>query len=315
VVVSNARRWAREVKVTSDDEEVGRVAARHLVAVGARHLHFIDWTRHHVSEMRLRGVREEARDLGVEVSVPTTMPSKPVSLFSWDEATRKILADYLKQLPPQSGIVGMNDHMARRVLRVAGEIGLRPPQDFFLLGVDNLATSADPAEGTISSVELDVEAIGTLALKILLDWIRSGQRPKEMHQKVPPRGVVKRLSTFPSGGEASAVQTAMERIQGGRHLDNTVKTLAGAMGVSRVTLHRQFQAVVGRSPGEVLREEQMKRAEDWLITTHRPIQEIATRCGFSHASAFIRAFRATHEGRSPGVWRTTALLSNGEQKE
>jgi DNA-binding LacI/PurR family transcriptional regulator len=95
VVVSNARRWAREVKVTSDDEEVGRVAARHLVAVGARHLHFIDWTRHHVSEMRLRGVREEARDLGVEVSVPTTMPSKPVSLFSWDEATRKILADYL----------------------------------------------------------------------------------------------------------------------------------------------------------------------------------------------------------------------------
>ena len=77
--------------------------------------------------------------------------------------------------------------------------------------------------------------------------------------------------------------------------------VARRLGVSRRTLQRQLQQE-GTSFGALLQAERRDAAMALLKEPELTLEEIATRLGFSEASAFHRAFRRW-TGETPGGWR------------
>ncbi|PYT12320.1 MAG: AraC family transcriptional regulator [Acidobacteria bacterium] len=67
--------------------------------------------------------------------------------------------------------------------------------------------------------------------------------------------------------------------------------VAGAAGVHRVHLSREFRRYFSSTVGEFLRRKRIEHACHLATTTHAPLAEIAVTCGFSDQSHFSATFR------------------------
>ncbi|MFM1902806.1 MAG: hypothetical protein RLZZ440_706 [Planctomycetota bacterium] len=86
-----------------------------------------------------------------------------------------------------------------------------------------------------------------------------------------------------------------------RHAVPAIGCMAADFGVSRRTLERQFQRLVGHSPAEEIRRRRLDRAKELLNNQSVPIADVAGRVGFT-AAAFSRFFRQ-QTGSTPREYR------------
>jgi len=92
------------------------------------------------------------------------------------------------------------------------------------------------------------------------------------------------------------IKTAVEN-----HLDDNsygTDQLAGDIGLSRIQLHRKLKAIIGRAPGELVREIRLQYAHDLLARRTATIAEVAYQVGFSSPASFSASF-SRHFGFSP----------------
>lgn len=82
----------------------------------------------------------------------------------------------------------------------------------------------------------------------------------------------------------------------------TVDDMAAAVAVSRSGLTRKMKSLMGVTPAEFLRETRLTRASTLLLTTGKPLKEIAADCGFSDMNYFGKCFKA-YRGVTPGAYR------------
>jgi len=85
------------------------------------------------------------------------------------------------------------------------------------------------------------------------------------------------------------------------HLDDNsygTDQLAGDIGLSRIQLHRKLKAIIGRAPGELVREIRLQYAHDLLARRAATIGEVAYQVGFSSPASFSASF-SRHFGFSP----------------
>lgn len=82
----------------------------------------------------------------------------------------------------------------------------------------------------------------------------------------------------------------------------SLEQLAGACGLSRSHFARAFKASTGLPPHRWLLAQRIERAQDLLLNSTLPIEEIASRCGFADQSHFTRIHIAV-TGAAPGEWR------------
>lgn len=85
----------------------------------------------------------------------------------------------------------------------------------------------------------------------------------------------------------------------------TLATLAAAVGVSRATLARRFQLLVGQAPMAYLTEWRLAMAADLLRDSRDTIQAVSRRVGYGNAFAFSTAFKRQY-GTAPRDFRTSA---------
>ena len=81
--------------------------------------------------------------------------------------------------------------------------------------------------------------------------------------------------------------------------------VAGAAGVHRVHLSREFRRYFSSTVGEFLRRKRIEHACHLATTTHAPLAEIAVTCGFSDQSHFSATFRR-QVGLTPAQFRQMA---------
>ncbi len=82
----------------------------------------------------------------------------------------------------------------------------------------------------------------------------------------------------------------------------TLDELAGEAGVSKFHFCRLFRAATGLTPHAALVDLRLKEAKRLLLHTDLNVKEVASRCGFEHASHFATTFRRRF-GSSPGAFR------------
>jgi LacI family transcriptional regulator len=121
-----------------DNRAIGRIAAKHLLAGGARQIGIItgppNWWE---AQQRQAGWRETLEAHGL------VFENRLVAAGDWSaQSGEQGLYRLLQQSPAIDAVFASNDQMALGVLHAAHRLGKRVPEDLSIAGVDNIPESA-----------------------------------------------------------------------------------------------------------------------------------------------------------------------------
>ena len=99
-----------------------------------------------------------------------------------------------------------------------------------------------------------------------------------------------------------------KRIYNNPQLPWNVSQMADELHLSSGYLQLLYKKMFGSSCMDDVITERLRRAKDQLISSDKPIQEIAENCGYNNIEHFCRQFKR-HIGCSPGKYRQNARKS------
>jgi len=179
------------------DNELGAHAAlEHLHSLGHRKIAFIRGPKTLAdSAPRWQGIRSFAKSSGLELDprLILDLPESrdPISSF---EAGYKLTEDLLKQKrPPFTALMAFDDMTAFGAIRALAKAGLRVPDHCSVIGFDDVAASSLYTP-SLSTVRQPMEAMGAMAVSIIVDGINAVQEKREVfavHRKVAPELAVR----------------------------------------------------------------------------------------------------------------------------
>ncbi|MEX3010736.1 LacI family DNA-binding transcriptional regulator [Hoeflea sp. TYP-13] len=149
----------------------GRLAARHLVDVGARRIAFVGGLEERpVTRERMSGYLEVMAELGIE---PVTFHGRSTRAFGRDMAMTLV-----SEHPEIDAAMAFNDLVALGMLSGFAQCGVNVGSDFRLVGFDDIEECA-LVYPQLSSVRCDVASFGRRSATTMLEWLESGKRPPE----------------------------------------------------------------------------------------------------------------------------------------
>ncbi len=155
-----------------DDEVGARLAVEHLARLGRRRIaHITGPERFEAVRLREKGYRAALASAGL-VAASDAYRTGPWSEEWGREAVRNLFADPARA--PDALFCG-NDQIARGALDVLREIGLSVPGDVAVVGFDNWEVMTSGARPPLTSVDMNLDALGTEAGHSLLQMI-SGRK-------------------------------------------------------------------------------------------------------------------------------------------
>jgi LacI family transcriptional regulator len=292
----------------TDDAEVARLALEHFVGRGFRQLAFVGFRKVDYSERRRRYFTALTEAAGLPLHVyeaPTPARLVPSTLYE-QHALRfsAKLRAWIRRLPRAVGILACNDICALQVLSACHETGRAVPEELAVLGVDDDAVFCDLAVPPLSSIALDTEKIGYLAAQ-WLEQMMDGTGTPPSRTLVAPLCVICRRSTDSIAVEDPDVAAALRFIREHAAERIRVHDVVGAVALSRRSLERRFQDLLGRSPHDEIIRERIRCAEHMLRDTDLPLRTIAHRAGFTHPEYLSAAF-LRQTGQQPSEFRAAA---------
>jgi LacI family transcriptional regulator len=292
---------AREDSVAVDEPAIGQLAAEHLWNRGYRHFAFVGSSAFGWSKARAQGFSQWLSDAG-KSSVNCLFDAKKLPVFwSWNLTQRnQHIQELLARLPRPCGIMAANDVVACFVLQAARHHGMRVPDDFGVVGVDNDPLPNAAAGLAISSIDLPFREVGRQAARLLHERWHGRQAGSTV--KLPPIRVVVRSSTNIFMSPASLVRKAQAFIESHRHQRVTVAQLAAEVGSNRVTLGKYFHREFDTTLLEYICRRRLAYATELLRLGEDTVDEVAWKCGFSSTSYFSKIFKRFTNQR-PGAAR------------
>ena len=112
------------------------------------------------------------------------------------------------------------------------------------------------------------------------------------------------------GGLSASDRAFVERVRSAVEArladeDFTVDALAGAVSVSRSTLHERLRSILGETPSGLIRAARLGRAAALLLAHEGTVGEVAYAVGYKSVSHFSSSF-AKHFGQTPTAYAATA---------
>jgi LacI family transcriptional regulator len=161
--------------VLTDHREGGRLATRHLVALGHRRIGFVAGPAGlSPSELRLAGHRDALAEGGLSPEA-ALLRHGDFHPESGRAAARALLAS----ARPPTAILACNDLMALGVLRAAAEAGRRVPQDLAVVGYDDIELAAFTVP-PLTTVAQPRREMGRAAVRLLVNRLeRRGLAPQQ----------------------------------------------------------------------------------------------------------------------------------------
>jgi LacI family transcriptional regulator len=153
--------------IDSDNLRGAQLATEHLLELGHRRIAMLTGRPDLQSaQLREQGYRQAMAAAGVAVD------ERLVQVGAYDPA---ISAEPARQLLASPGrptaIFAANDLSAIATIEVAGEFGLRVPDDLSVVGFDNIPESA-LAEPSLTTVDQPIRKMGQRAVELLIQLIR-----------------------------------------------------------------------------------------------------------------------------------------------
>lgn len=284
--------------VETNDREISRLAAEHLIERGFRNLAFcgephFNWSQWRGDEF-LRLADSDGRSCFTFQSDSTTSPGFSIA------KERRRLTNWVAALPKPVGIFACYDIKAQQILDVCREAQIKVPEEAAVLGVDNDELLCDLCTPPLSSVMPAAHRAGREAAR-LLDDLMGGKQVEEKHL-IDPVGVVTRQSTDVLAIDDDDVVTAVRFIRNHACEGINVLDVLKTVPVSRRVLETRFQDLIGRTPHQEIVRRRIERACELLADSDMSLSRVASLTGFRSEAYLIVAFRR-EMGVTPGQYR------------
>ena len=293
------------------NQEVARLAFRHLADRGLRHFAFCGLPpgEYRYMDYRRDFFRREVEAAGFacHVFAPDPGPRRT----AWEEEQRQLVA-WLRRLPRPVGVMTCNDDRGHQTLDACRRAGVAVPEEVAVLGVDNDAILCNVAEPPLSSIDVNAARIGYQAMALLDRLMRRRKPPKPPpFLEVVPRGIETRQSSDVLAVADAEVAAAVRFIRAHACQGIGVSDVLRRVPLSRSALERRFKLALRRTPKQEILRVQLERARQLLGESDLPLEEVAASCGFSSCKYFGDAFRR-EQGVRPGAFRRRLRHFAGE---
>ncbi len=178
-------------RVVTDDQEVGRLAAAHLIAQGRKAIAHITGTSVVHAKRRADGYRAALKAAGIK-GKPEWMVRGGFKEADGYRGMTKLLA--LK--PRIDAVFAANDPSAIGAMKAIWDAGLRVPEDIAVVGAGDIALG-DLLRVPLTTISWSREEQGKAAAQLLLDRVESDSDDKPVRPRrviIPPQLVVRRSS-------------------------------------------------------------------------------------------------------------------------
>jgi LacI family transcriptional regulator len=276
--------------IAFDNEAIGRMAAEHLLEHQLDRFAFIGPKEWDYSVLRCNSYAEVLAEQNAPCTKCWIRPASTSKQLneSWIESSHYLEA--IQQLQPPVGVFASNDRVGYGILQACRQLGLRVPEDICLLSVDNDEILCNLANPNLSSISLSGEEFGYKAAAMLDAQMRGKPLENDL-VTIPPERVVLRNSSDFLTVDDRYVADALRYIRNhaGRFID--VSDVMSVMPISRRSLERRFQEVVGHGVYKEISRCHVERAKELLEQTDWPISRIARESGFNSTNRFEDTFR------------------------
>lgn len=175
-----------------DEAGGAALAAEHLVALGRRRIAHINGPADYVSaQERARGVDEVMARADIALLAPTMFGAEWTQRWG-RHATAMLLLSH----PDVDAIVCGSDQIAVGAMETLREHGRSVPDDVAVVGFDNWEVFSADSRPTLTSVDMNLEALGRDAARALFAAM-DADRTEGLHKR--PCRLVSRDSTEPRG--------------------------------------------------------------------------------------------------------------------
>lgn len=280
-------------QVRSDDSEIGRVGAEHLLERGFQRFAFIGFRNEAWSLRREESFVHHISHAGFDCAVyNSTWQGRAAK--EWEVEQQQIMS-WLAELQTPLAIMTCNDVRGQHVIDACSKLNLSVPEQVAVLGVDDDDLLCRLCSPPLSSVIPNAPAVGFKAAELLARLMESknarGSAKLASPHLISPLGVSTRQSTDVVAIEDRDVAAALRYIRMHACRGLTVDEVVKSSACSRSTLERQVRKYLGRTPQEEIRYVQIKRAQELMLTTKLSAEQIAVLCGFEYPEYFYTVFK------------------------
>lgn len=216
------------------------------------------------------------------------------------------LSEWLKALPPNTGVLAANDAVAECVISCCRRLRIDIPRDLALVGVDNDKLRCEGTDPQIASVQLDFEQAGYLAGQLLDGRIAHPRRSRRVAE-FGPLGLIRRASIRSSPVMGYRIVSAMEMIRARACEGLSALDVVKHIGGSRRSAEMRFRETIGKSILEEIMDVRFARIFYLLENTDTSFDALASFSGFADFEAMRKTFRR-RTGLSPGEWRRSRRI-------
>ena len=293
VLQNNMSRSNIYSNLTGDYENTGRMAARFFKKKLFTNFAFFGIRNIIWSEERCAGFQDEVHKLKGRFF---SYKIEPFGAFD-----RKAIISWLDKLPKPAALFCCDDAHALVITETCKMSNIRIPEEISLLGVDNDDLLCGISDPPISSIALDVENGGYQTCK-LLHRMLAGGRNFPFNVVINPVGIIQRQSTSIYNISDPHVEKIIVFIDDHYSEEISMEALIKSVPLSRRNLEMRFKKETGTSLYQYLLINRIEHFAHLLITTNRPVIELACEVGFKDCSNIARIFKK-YKGCSPLEFR------------
>lgn len=174
--------------VELDNFQGGYLATEYLIQKGHKNIVHLTFSEHYKwIEDRLTGYRQALLDNGLEFKAENV-----IELGFYDNAeiekTRKNIKSALNKIPEGSGVFCINDEVAYWLTREADNTGKKIPEDYSVIGFDNIAKNGDKRPTTISHM---TKELGMKAAEIILKKMNTANESFVYKEAIKPKLIIR----------------------------------------------------------------------------------------------------------------------------
>lgn len=279
----------------TDDEAIGRIAAKHFLDRDFQHYGYLGDARFRWSENRRRAFVEAIAAAGRTVDVFTTPDGGAA------EREDDAIEAWLVSLPKPLAVFTCYDIRGRQAIDACRRADLAVPDVVSVLGVDDDELLCSLSSVPLSSVIPDAAGAGWQAAS-MLGSLMEGRQIERKLRLLPPLGISARQSTDTMWVDDPVVTKALRFVRAHACEGIKVADVATEVGATRRVLEAKFLKYLRHSVHEAIARVQFRRIEELLKSTELPLAAIAARTGFKHAE-YLSVVFARRYRKPPGRWR------------
>ena len=279
--------------VWTDNADIGRVAARHLLERGeyasAGYVH--DPEEEFFSTERMTAFRAEMKKSGLETFVFPDRADNSAARPRAAAGIRAGLREWVRGMPKPAAVMAAYDMVAAEVVNACKAECIPVPSSVSVVGADHDVSCHAKCGMSISSVVLNMRMMGRQAVRELEFLFHHPRWKGRIHEVlVPSKGMFVGESTSRSISASRLVDVALDYIAANRARPLSSADVISHLGCSRQLANLRFSQIRGTTIGKEIERERMEEARRRL-DAGEGVREVVKAMQFTSANHFYRIYK------------------------